>query len=128
VSKVAQDAGVASSSQGIFHGARYEGLYDLPLKQVKAKKGLSDKDNLMDRAGPMELAANNFQMNLAAEVIERERIRGERQAIDRNRDVAKDVREVMRRNQSTLPEDLPPEPPIKEIERRVKAKRLPRPT
>ena len=34
----------------------------MSLKDVKAMKGLGDKDQLMDRAGPLELSANDFQM------------------------------------------------------------------
>jgi DNA-damage-inducible protein D len=78
VSKVAQGAGVRSASQGIFHDHRYRGLYGSPLKEVKAKKGIGEKENLMDRAGPLELSANDFQMNLAAEVIEREGVKRKR--------------------------------------------------
>lgn len=126
VSKVAQDAGVRNKSQGIFHDARYRGLYGLPLKQVKAKKGLSDADNLMDRAGPMELSANDFQMNLAADVIAREGVKGEVAAIQRNQDVGGRVRKVIEDSHGTLPEDLPVEPPIKEIAARLR-KALPKP-
>lgn len=128
VSRVAQEAGVRNSSQGIFHDRRYRGLYDAPLKEIKRKKGIDDKESLMDRAGPMELSANDFQMNLAAEVIARENIKSEAQAIQRNYDVAARVRRVIQDSGSKLPEDLPIEPPIREIEHRVKArKNLPKP-
>jgi len=48
---------------------------------VKAKKGLSPDDNLFDYAGPLELSANEFQMNLVADVIQKEAIRGEQRVI-----------------------------------------------
>jgi DNA-damage-inducible protein D len=128
VSKVAQNAGVRNSSQPFFHDARYRGLYNAPLKDVKQKKGLTEKENLMDRAGPMELSANDFQMNLAAQVIEREGINQEPQAIARNREIAARVRHVIAETGSILPEDLPVEPPIKMIEARLKgSKTLPKP-
>lgn len=123
VSKVAQEAGVRNSSQPFFHDARYRGLYGAPLKDVRAKKGLGDRENLMDRAGPLELSANDFQMNLAAQVINREDIKNEQQAIKRNLEVADRVRHVIKESGSPLPEDLPVEAPIKEIEARVKSKR-----
>ena len=126
VSKVAQAAGVRNSSQPFFHDARYRGLYGAPLKEVKSKKGLAEKDNLMDRAGPMELSMNDFQMNLAADVIMREGIAQEARAIERNRQVAARVRGVVEESGGTLPENLPIEPPIKEIEARLK--KLPKPT
>lgn len=124
VSKVAQDAGVRNTSQRFFHGARIRGLYNAPLKDVLRKKGLGEKDNLMDRAGPLELSANDFQMNLAAQVITSEGIRNEALAISRNESVAMRVREVIRDSGSPLPEDLSPEPPIKEIAAKLKTKKL----
>jgi DNA-damage-inducible protein D len=126
VSKVAQDAGVRNTSQPFFHDARYRGLYGAPLKQVRTKKGLGEKENLMDRAGPLELSANDFQMNLAAQVIAREGITGEPKVISRNEEVAARVRKVIADSGSPLPEDLPVEPPIKEVEARLK-KALPKP-
>jgi DNA-damage-inducible protein D len=120
VSKVAKEAGVRNSSQPFFHDARYRGLYGAPLKEVRAKKGIGDKENLMDRAGPLELSANDFQMNLAAQVIAGEGIKSEPTAIARNQAVAARIRQVIAESGSPLPEDLPIEPPIKEIEARVR--------
>jgi len=129
VSKVAQDAGVQNRSQPFFHDARYKGLYGTPLKTVRAKKGLPDKENLMDRAGPFELSANEFQMNLAAQVIAREGIKHEPKAIARNQELAARVRQVIVESGSPLPEDLPLEEPIREIEMRVRSRRgLPKPS
>jgi DNA-damage-inducible protein D len=128
VSGVAQEAGVRSIMQPAFHDARYHGLYGMASKEVKQRKGLADKDNLFDRAGPLELSANDFQMNLAATVISREGIGGEQRAIDTNRQVGSRVRKVIKESGSPLPEDLPLVEPIKEIETRVKKrKQLPPP-
>jgi DNA-damage-inducible protein D len=117
VSAVAQDAGVVR--QGIFHDARYQGLYGAPLRDVKRKKGVSDRENLLDRASALELSANDFQMLLAAEVIATKGIRGEGAAIAINERVGKEVRETMRREGATLPEKLPIEPPIAEVRKRL---------
>jgi len=128
VSKVAQEAGVKNSSQPYFHDARYQGLYGAPLKAVRIKKGIGDKENLMDRAGPFELSAHDFQMNLAAKVITREGVKNEPRAIALNREVAARVRQVIKDSGSPLPEDLPIEPPIKEVEARTRnRKNLPKP-
>lgn len=125
VSGVAQDAGVRSTSQQFFHGARYRNLYSMPLKDILQKKGLAPNENLMDRAGPFELSTNDFQMNLAAEVIARENIRDEQTAIRRNGETARRVRDLLVEHGSSMPEDLPAEPPIRQIASRVKAaKRL----
>ena len=123
VSGVAQGAGVSSQKQGVFHDARYQGLYGMRLRDVKRKKGLSEKEKIYDRAGPMELSANDFQMNLAAEVIKKETIQGEAEAIDRNKAVAADVRRVITEQRGTLPEDLPLAEPIKEVRKRERARK-----
>ncbi len=123
VSKQAQLAGVRSKMQGVFHDQRYRGLYGKSRRDVNAAKGLSEKDNLLDRAGALELSAHDFQMNLAADVIEREGIRGEQKAIDKNLAVAKSVRQTMITEGATLPENLPLEPPIKVIAARLKAQK-----
>jgi DNA-damage-inducible protein D len=131
VSGVAMDAGVRNSMQPVFHDARYLGLYEMQSAEVKRRKGLSDTDNLFDFAGPLELSANDFQMNLAAEVLSHDAIRGEQRAISVNREVAGRVRRVMKDSGATMPESLPLEPPIKEIKKRIKAARkklLPKPS
>jgi DNA-damage-inducible protein D len=118
ISGVAQDVGV--QRQALFHNARYEGMYGMPLRAVKEKKGLSQKDNLLDRAGTLELSANDFQMELAADVITKTDVRGEAAAIAMNKQVAKDVRQTMRVRGATMPENLPIEPPIAEVKKRLK--------
>jgi DNA-damage-inducible protein D len=117
ISGVAQDAGVVR--QGIFHDARYRGLYGMPLRDVKRRKGVSDKENLLDRAGALELSANDFQMLLAAEVITTKGIKGEAAAVVVNERVGKEVRETMRKEGATLPENLAVEPPIAVVRKRL---------
>lgn len=87
VSGIAQDAGVRGVMQGVFHDARYQGLYGMSLRTLKTKRGIPEKEQLYDRAGPLELSANDFQMNLAAEVITRDKVRGEQRAISTNKEV-----------------------------------------
>jgi DNA-damage-inducible protein D len=91
-------------------------------------KGLGDKDQLMDRAGPLELSANDFQMNLAADVIDREKIRGEQPVIRKNLELAKKVRATMTESGATMPEHLPIEAPISEVKKKIAGqKKLGRP-
>ncbi|MER8623729.1 BRO family protein [Mesorhizobium sp. M1143] len=61
VSGVAKEAGVPNSKQALFHDARYQGLYDMPRRDVMARKGLKREDNPFDYAGPLELSANDFR-------------------------------------------------------------------
>jgi DNA-damage-inducible protein D len=122
VSQAAQDAGVRNHMQDVFHDARVRGLYGMSLKDLKALRGLEPNEQIFDRAGPLELSANDFQMNLAADVIRKEKIRGEQPAINRNKQVAAHVRNTITQVGGTMPERLPLEAPIKEIEKRLQQK------
>jgi DNA-damage-inducible protein D len=119
VSGVAQEAGVRSHMQGVFHDARVQGLYGMSLKDLRINKGLGEKEQLFDRAGALELSANEFQMNLAAAVISDEKIKGEQKAINKNREVANNVRRAMADSGKMMPEKLPLERPIKELKKRL---------
>ena len=94
------------------------------LQMVRARKGLKDGERLYDRAGPMELSMHDFQMNLAAEAIRNEGIRGEQAAINKNKKVAQEVRNLVIAQGKTLPESIPLTPePIKDVQKRVKVQR-----
>jgi hypothetical protein len=79
-------------------------------------------DNLLDHAGALELSMHEFQMNLAAEVITRDKVRGERAVIKRNQSVAHEVRQAVVKSRGRLPEHMPLEPePIAVVKKRVAA-------
>ena len=122
VSGVAKVAGVSGSKQPIFHDARYHGLYGMSRREVMVKKGLRQDDNPFDFAGPFELSANEFQMNMAANVIQKEGIKGEYQVIAKNKTIAQSVRKTMQDQGAILPESLPVVEPIRHVEKRVKEK------
>ena len=119
VSGAAQQSGVRSNKQAIFHDARYQGLYGMSAKDLKQSKGLTDKDQLFDRAGFLELSALDFQMNLAADVLKKENIKSENKAISTNKEIAQRVRKAIADSGATLPEVLPIERPIKEIKKLI---------
>jgi hypothetical protein len=58
-------------------------------------------------------------MHLAAEVIATKGIKGEAAAIAINQRIGHEVRETMRKEGATLPENLPVEPPISEVRKRL---------
>lgn len=119
VSSAAKEAGVVGADQGLFHSARYEGLYGMTSSQYRSKKGVGS-DNPFDRMGVLELSANDFQMNLAAEKLKKDNVRGRTSAIQANKIVAKRVRQTML-DSGVTPEHLPIEEPIREVQKRVKA-------
>jgi DNA-damage-inducible protein D len=127
VSAVAQDAGVERF--GIFHNARFQGLYGASRKDVDRAKGVQDGERLIDRAGSLELSAHEFQMQLAATKIVNEGINGEQRCVDANLAVAKDVRKTIIDQSGVKLEDVPLEAePIASVRKRLnpKPKALPK--
>lgn len=121
VGDVAKNAGVSRYS--LFHNARFQGLYGDNSRAVHRAKGVSDGENLFERAGALELSAHEFQMNLAAEKIATENINGEERAIKANLLVAEDVRNTIAKQGISL-KDLPlEEEPIRSIEKRLSVDR-----
>lgn len=121
LSGAAQDAGVHSRMFGIFHDAGYKGLYGgRGVTAIKQRKGVPEKENLMDRMGTTELAANQFRMTQARDKLKREGIRGEQAAIQAHQQVGREVRTAIERIGGTMPENLPPEEHIKEVRKRLK--------
>ncbi len=117
VGAVAKDAGV--ERYGLFHNARVQGLYGANHKEVRIAKGLKDKEELLNRAGALELSAHEFQMNLAAEKIVSEGINGEQRAIDANLEVAKDVRATISKQGIDLGKLPLEQEPIASLEKRL---------
>ena len=85
------------------------------LSDIKKKKGLSPKEDLLDRAGRMELAANEFRITLTEEKIKNENIKIEKQAIDAHHYVGQEVRKTIKIAGGTVPEQLPVELSIKKL-------------
>jgi DNA-damage-inducible protein D len=99
----------------VFNDAGYRGLYGMGLADIKLRKRIPTKEDLLDRAGRAELAANEFRVTQAQQKLEREGIQGEGPAIHAHHTVGGEVREAIRRIGGTMPEDLPTEEPIKKL-------------
>ncbi len=113
---------------GVFHDAGYKGLYGgLGSDDIKAHKHIAASENLLDRMGTTELAANQFRMTQTREKLAKEGIHGQERAIDTHRQVGKEVREAIRRIGGTMPESLPPAEDIKQVQKRLKASPPPLP-
>ncbi|MDQ1314120.1 MAG: DNA protein [Pseudomonadota bacterium] len=121
LSGAAQQAGVQHRMFGIFHDAGYKGLYGgLGNEQIKVRKGVPAKEQLMDRMNATELAANQFRMTQARDKLAREGIRDQQQAIRAHEQVGKEVRAAIERIGGERPENLPAAEPIKDVEKRLK--------
>jgi DNA-damage-inducible protein D len=97
----------------LFHNEGYRGLYGMDYSSVKAKKGLSQKDDLLDHAGREELAANEFRITQTEKKLKTDNISGEAAAFKVHREVGAKVRSVIEEIGGTLPEHLPVEPDVK---------------
>ncbi len=124
LSGAARDAGVQDKMFGIFHDAGYKGLYGgLGADAIKARKGIPQKEQLMDRMGTTELIANQFRMSQTREKLKRENIKDQRAAMQTHEEVGKEVRSAIAKIGGTLPENIPPAEHIKNVEKRLKSKK-----
>ena len=106
---------------GVFHDAGYKGLYGgLGNEQIKTRKGILAKEQLMDRMNATELAANQFRMTQTRDKLAREGIRDQQQAIRTHEQVGKEVRAAIERIGGERPENIPAAEPIKDVEKRIK--------
>ncbi|WP_314395219.1 DNA damage-inducible protein D [Leptotrichia shahii] len=108
---------------GKFNNAGYQGLYDgETAEDIKKRKKLNKKEQILDHMGSTELAANLFRITQTDEVLKRGKVKGESEATQTHFNVGVKVRETMIEISGTKPEELPtPEKSIKEIQ---KEKRL----
>lgn len=114
--------GAGVKNFGKFNNGGYLGLYGMNKSRVQQKKKIG-KDDVLDRAGATELAANLFRITQTDEKLKREKIKGEGSATFAHIVVGQKVRKSIADIGGTMPEDLPPEPHIKELER-LKKKEL----
>lgn len=122
LSGAAQQAGVQNRMFGVFHDAGYKGLYGgFGNEAIKRKKGVPEKENLMDRMNATELAANQFRMTQTRDKLAREKIHNQQHAIETHQKVGKEVRDAITRIGGTMPENIPPAEHIKDVEKRIKS-------
>jgi DNA-damage-inducible protein D len=107
----------------IFQDAGYKGLYEMGLAEIKKKKGILEKEHLLDRAGRTELAANEFRITQTEDKLIRDNVNSEKQAINTHREVGEEVRKTINKLGGIKPEDLPPEEPIKKLMSKYKKNR-----
>ena len=108
--------GAGVKNFGKFNNAGYLGLYGMNKKGVQRKKRIG-KDDVLDRAGSTELAANLFRITQTDEKLQREQVKGEGKATFAHIVVGQKVRKSIKDIGGTMPEDLPPESHIKELEK-----------
>ena len=116
----AKNAGIKNFDK--FHNAGYRGLYNgETANDIARRKKLSYRQDILDNMGSEELAANLFRITQTEAKLKRENITGESNANDAHYSVGKNVRDAIKKNGGTMPEDLPtPEKSLKQLEKQRK--------
>lgn len=99
---------------GKFNDAGYLGLYGHRAKDIRALKQLG-KDDILDRAGSTELAANLFRITQTDEKLRQDGLKGERHATETHQMVGRKVRKTIKEIGGIMPEHLPPEEHISSL-------------
>lgn len=95
LAQAAAAAGVPPAGFGRFHNAGYSGLYaGLDVAGIKTRKGIAPKEDILDRMGRAELAANDFRITQTEEKLRNEPITEEAAAIETHYNVGKEVRQA----------------------------------
>lgn len=110
----AKESGVVR--YGIFQDEGYKGLYGgRGLRTLKTYKGISPREDLSDRMGHAELAANDFRATQAEERLVNSQAHSEAQACQIHNEVGARVRQNILDNGNTPPEDLKLEADIRPL-------------
>ena len=106
LASAAQEAGVKNF--GRFQNYGYRGLYNgETAADIRARKGLSKKEDILDHMGSTELAANYFRITQTEDKLRREQIKGEQNANQTHYEVGRKVRQTIAELGGTMPEELP---------------------
>lgn len=126
LANIAQQRGVENF--GKFHNAGYLGLYNETAQQIKDRKGLNKKDDILDFMGSEELGANIFRITQTEAKLKKTNINNEDLACATHNYVGKAVRRTIAELGGTMPENLPtPEKSIKQLEKEKKKKQISKP-
>lgn len=104
---------------GKFNNYGYRGLYNgETAKDIANRKGIDEKEDILDYMSSTELAANLFRITQTDEVLKNKNIDNEDEACITHHRVGQAVRQTIKRIGGTMPEDLPtPSKSAKQIEK-----------
>lgn len=104
---------------GKFNNYGYRGLYNgETARDIANRKGIPEKEDILDYMSSTELAANLFRITQTDEVLKNKNINNENDACITHHKVGQAVRQTIKRIGGTMPEDLPtPRKSTKQIEK-----------
>jgi DNA-damage-inducible protein D len=122
---VAKQSGVVDPlDYAIFMDHGYRGLYGgLGMRDIRERKRLKPRQQVLDHMGSTELAANLFRATQTEEKLRRENVRNKDRANRIHNEVGRKVRKTIHELGGTMPENLPVAESIKKVASREK-KRL----
>ncbi len=103
----------------VFQTEGYKGMYGLKIDGIKRAKGIGDKEQILDRMGSAELAANLFRLTQTEERLRRGDIRTKAAANRTHHEIGRKVRQTMIDISGTPPEALAAADHIKHARKRL---------
>ena len=122
LNRTAVNAGVKNLDK--FHNAGYKGLYNgETADDIAKRKGLRYREDILDNMGSSELATNLFRIDQTNQKLINDNIKGETNANRTHYNMGRDIRNFIKEQGGTMPEDLPtPKKSIKELENKNSTK------
>ena len=120
LNQTAKNAGVKNFDK--FHNYGYKGLYNgETADDIAKRKGLRYREDILDNMGSDELIANLFRISQTEQKLKRDNIQAEGEANKVHYNIGKNIREVIKKNGGTMPEELPtPQKSLKQLEKENK--------
>ena len=120
LNRIALNSGVKNLDR--FHNYGYKGLYNgETANDIAKRKKLRYREDILDNMGSEELAANLFRITQTEAKLKKDNINSEEKANKTHYQIGKNVRNTIKENGGTMPEELEvPNKSIKEIEREKK--------
>ena len=117
LNQTAKNAGVKNFDK--FHNYGYKGLYNgETADDIAKRKGLRYREYILDNMGSDELIANLFRISQTEQKLKRDNVQTENDANITHYNIGKNIREVIAKNDGSMPEDLPtPEKSLKQLEK-----------
>jgi DNA-damage-inducible protein D len=117
-------SGVASAAgvevYAYFQNSGYRGMYNMDLRALKERKGVSPSRSLLDFMRKDELAANLFRLSLTEGRIKKDQTRGQYELERVAKQVGRTVRQTMIEQTGVHPEDIPVAEDIQLVKRGLK--------
>ena len=115
LNQAAKNAGVINFDR--FHNYGYKGLYNgETADDIAKRKNLRYREDILDNMCSDELIINLFRISQTEQKIKNDNIKGENNANMTHYEIGKNIREVIKKNSGTIPEEFPtPNKSLKEL-------------